>query len=127
MGWMEQAERFAKGAFRIIDGMAQQANRQAGRAELQMARRGKLYDGLTMAEWERRWEDIGTIDDQRWRGIHDAGLYNIGPGLYIGRGSTTQDRLACIGAYNSISRGATREPTPKPHARYMAAREQRVS
>ncbi|MDE0225526.1 MAG: hypothetical protein OXP28_10360, partial [Gammaproteobacteria bacterium] len=85
MGWMERLEKGLNVAMRVAEGMAEQANRQAGQAELKMARQGRRYDGLTMEEWEGRWENIGTLDSEGWRGIRDIGIYNIGPGLYIGR------------------------------------------
>ena len=84
MGWMERLEKGLNVAMRVVEGMAEQANRQAGRAELRKAQEGRRYDGLTMDEWERRWENIGTLDSEGWRGIRDIGIYNIGPGLYIG-------------------------------------------
>lgn len=45
MGWMENVEKVAWVALRILYGMAEQASPQAGRAELQMAKHGKLHDG----------------------------------------------------------------------------------
>ena len=85
MGWMKRIEKGLDGAIRVAEGIAEQANRQAGQAELRMAQEGRLYDGLTMKEWESRWENIGTLESEGWRGIRDIGIYNIGPGLYIGR------------------------------------------
>ena len=85
MGWMERLEKGLNVAVRIVEAMAEQANRQAGQAELSMAQEGRLYDGLTMKEWESRWENIGTLESEGWRGIRDIGIYSIGPGLYIGR------------------------------------------
>lgn len=85
MGWMERLEKGLKVALRIVEGIAEQANREAGKGELRMAQEGKRYDGLTMKEWENRWESIGTLASEGWRGNRDIGIYNIGPGLYIGR------------------------------------------
>ena len=85
MGWMERLEKGLNVAMRIAEGMEQQANRQAGQAESRAGQQGRLYDGLTLDEWESRWENIGTLDSEGWRGIRDIGIYKIGPGLYIGR------------------------------------------
>lgn len=85
MGWMARLEKGFNVAMRIAEGMAEHAKHQAGHAELRMAQEGRLYDGLTMNEWESRWENIGTLDSEGWRGIRDIGIYNIGPNLYIGR------------------------------------------
>ena len=54
-------------------------------AELAQAKQGKLYDGLTLQQWERRWENIGTLDDEKWRGVKEIGIYRVGRNYYIGR------------------------------------------
>ena len=84
MGLLDKLEAMVNVGVRVLGTIQDHAANQ----ELSQARSGKTYDGLPLEEWEKRWESLGTLASEGWRGVRDIGLYRALFGseiMYIGR------------------------------------------
>jgi len=61
-GWLDKLGKGLEGAVKTVERIAEMTVSEARQSELRRAESGKLYDGFTLQQWERRWESIGTIN-----------------------------------------------------------------